>query len=143
MPLWCELPRLFFLATLLLIAISDARQRRIPNLWVLCLLAFALLSLLLCDRAISGAKLEWSGIGGSALAVLLLAFPGYIGRQLGAGDIKLLLVFCVVFPLGILLLIMVLAFGGLAVACIIGRHRSLPFAPFMAAFSCMAILGSY
>lgn len=141
MPFWEELPRLFFLVILLLIGLSDARDRRIPNALLLGLLSLALLSLLLFGRSVSGIEMEWPGVGLSVLAVLLLSVPGYLGRQLGAGDIKLLLVFPMVFSIGQLLPVMVLAYAGLALTCIIWRRKSLPFAPFMATFSFAVILG--
>ena len=82
--------RLVWAATLvwlLLIAISDLRQRRIPNVLSLGAAGLALLVL-----AAQGA----SALGGSVSSALAaagiaaaLTLPAYIGNLLGAGDVKL------------------------------------------------------
>jgi Type IV leader peptidase family. len=69
------------------IAGSDWRSLRIPNAWLLLLLVPALLAQFWTGHGLLGAGT------GDALGGLLfaggLALPGYLARQLGAGDVKL------------------------------------------------------
>ncbi|WP_374276933.1 prepilin peptidase [Azonexus sp.] len=71
------------------VAAMDIAQRRIPNFLVggaafVCLFALAWIG-----QAPLGGE-PWSVAGGLALA-LLLTLPGYLMRQLGAGDVKMLM----------------------------------------------------
>lgn len=70
-------------------ALQDARQRRISNLLTLGALAAALLHLLCFGSSITGASPQAATL---ALGVAcLLSLPGYLARQMGAGDVKMLL----------------------------------------------------
>lgn len=72
-------------ATVLVAAIYDLRYRRIPN-WLT-------LSALLFGVALNAAQFGWSGLAialrGAGLA-LLIYFPMYALRGMGAGDVKLM-----------------------------------------------------
>lgn len=68
---------------------SDFRRRRLPNVLTLGAGAFGLLSLAVTGASPLGAS-GMSMLAGSGLA-LILTLPGYFLRQLGAGDVKLLL----------------------------------------------------
>ncbi len=68
---------------------QDAQQRRISNLLTLGALAVALLHLLVFGSSLTGA-----GVTHTALAMgvaCLLSLPGYLTRQMGAADVKMLL----------------------------------------------------
>ena len=71
----------------LLIAVTDLRQRRVPNL----LLLLGLLPSLawLCWRGHTPLGAEWFDALAGMFAGLFLALPGYLHSQLGAGDVKL------------------------------------------------------
>lgn len=74
----------------LVVAVSDWRQRRIPNTLLVAAAAGAVLGLFLHGRSLLGAS-------GSSVALgvalgFLLTVPGYLMRALGAGDVKLLFV---------------------------------------------------
>ncbi len=111
----------------------DARERRIPDLWLL-LGGAGLLALRLAARA-----LDLSQLAGAAVAVLLLlgVREGF-GRRMGLGDVKLaaLIGFLLGFP-GCLLAVFLGSFSG---ACFILLRRALAgkphsasvaFAPFL------------
>lgn len=71
------------------VAALDIAQRRIPNFLVggaafVCLFVLAWIG----QAPLGGGP--WSVAGGLALA-LLLTLPGYLMRQLGAGDVKMLM----------------------------------------------------
>lgn len=77
------------LTWLLLVAVSDLRKRRIPN--VLSIGAVAVASLVLVihgDSVLGGSIVSALWAAGIALALTL---PAYIGHALGAGDVKLAL----------------------------------------------------
>lgn len=70
-------------------ALQDAQHRRISNLLTLGALAAALLHLLAFGSSFTGA-----GVQAAALAMgvaCLLSLPGYLTRQMGAADVKMLL----------------------------------------------------
>ncbi len=127
----------------------DIAQRRIPNFLVggaafVCLFALAWIG-----QAPLGGE-PWSVAGGLALA-LLLTLPGYLIRQLGAGDVKMLLA---VATMGGYMLVLqtfvigALIAGAVAMGCLFMRSHpwgaSLPqtgrFLPFGAALACGLIL---
>ncbi|MFC6671226.1 prepilin peptidase [Marinobacterium aestuariivivens] len=118
---------------LLQIAVFDARYRRIPNSLLLVLLAVSLGSLLLIERSLAGVQLGWQDIGLSMLTVLAVTLPGYLKRQLGAGDLKLLLVCCLVFTPVQLITIIAFSFSALVVAGWIGKFgkNKIPYSPFL------------
>jgi prepilin peptidase CpaA len=69
----------------LVVAVSDWRQRRIPNTLLVAAAVGAVLGLLVHGRSLLGAS-------GSSVALgvalgLLLTVPGYLMRALGAGDV--------------------------------------------------------
>jgi prepilin peptidase CpaA len=71
-----------------LVAWTDWRSRRLPNLLTLGAVALAMLCLLFIGRSWTGAPVgtAWAGFA----TALLLTFPGYALGRLGAGDVKLL-----------------------------------------------------
>jgi len=67
---------------------QDARQRRISNLLTLGALAVALLHLLALGSSLTGASIQAAAL---AMGVAcLLSLPGYLTRQMGAADVKML-----------------------------------------------------
>ncbi|HZX32440.1 MAG TPA: prepilin peptidase [Rhodocyclaceae bacterium] len=83
--LWVGLSALWAVA----LAYSDCRHRRLPNVATLGGGLIGLLALAVTGTSPLGAS-GMSMLAGSGLA-LLLTLPGYFLRQLGAGDVKLLL----------------------------------------------------
>lgn len=77
------------LAWLLLIAVSDLRQRRIPNVLSLGAVGVASLVLLMQGASVLGGTVP-SALAAGGIAVAL-TLPAYIGNALGAGDVKLAL----------------------------------------------------
>lgn len=67
-------------------AVIDARQRRIPNTGLLLVLIPALLALVLQSRGILGTTPASSVAG--AVILMAVTLPGYLLRRLGAGDVK-------------------------------------------------------
>lgn len=74
----------------LVIAVSDWRQRRIPNTLLVAAAVGAILGFLVHGRSLLGASAGSVALG--AALGLLLTVPGYLVRGLGAGDVKLLFV---------------------------------------------------
>lgn len=73
-----------FLLLLVVAGVTDVRERRIPNVVVLALLAAGLLvSALLGGAAGAGWSLAAAGLG------FIIWIPFYVFRMLGAGDVKL------------------------------------------------------
>ena len=128
------------LGVALLAAISDIRERRIPNALILIGLVVAVSIV-----AISG---QWSdALLGSGIGMALLAFPRLMARDaVGFGDLKLVGVLglgagvsgiVVVVGLAVVAAIPVFVLGGRK-----ARHfKVLPFAPFLATgvAGCMAV----
>lgn len=120
------------------VALSDLRSRRIPNLWLLALLAPALLALALTGEGLLGAS-PTDSLAGAAIAGGLL-LPGFALRQLGAGDVKLAA--CLGLVLGAtrgaeMVLVAAVLLGAAAAAVIAyaptTRGRRLPAGPALAA----------
>ncbi|MGB0211868.1 prepilin peptidase [Algiphilus sp.] len=115
-------------------AIVDARQRRVPNAVPLCILALAMMALLIDPHlGVSpgwGASLAGMGLG------LLLTMPGYMLGVMGGGDVKLMAAaaFACGWPLALpLVAATAIAMGLLAaVALARGRRDRQPAAPAMA-----------
>ncbi len=70
-------------------ALQDAQQRRISNLLTLGGLAVALAHLLLSGSSFTGASFKAATLAMSAAC--LLSLPGYLTRQMGAADVKMLI----------------------------------------------------
>ncbi|UQY36733.1 prepilin peptidase [Pseudomonas fulva] len=68
---------------------QDAQQRRISNLLTLGALAAALLHLLALGSSFTGASVQAAALAMGAAC--LLSLPGYLTRQMGAADVKMLL----------------------------------------------------
>jgi prepilin peptidase CpaA len=131
------------------VAAMDIAQRRIPNFLVggaalVCLFVLAWIG----QAPLGGGA--WSVAGGLALA-LLLTLPGYLMRQLGAGDVKMLLAVATMGGYGLVLYTFIsgaLIAGVVALGCLLTRSypwgASLPqtgrFLPFGAALACGLIL---
>jgi prepilin peptidase CpaA len=100
-------------------ALTDVRERRIPNRLVLAGLATALIL-----RAVWGLEPFWHGVGGAGLA-LAVGFPLFALRAFGGGDVKFLIA-CGAFvglPLLWLSALFTAVFGGvLALVVMIGRR---------------------
>lgn len=70
-------------------ALQDAQQRRISNLLTLGGLTVALAHLLLWGSSFTGASFKAAAL---AMGVAcLLSLPGYLTRQMGAADVKMLI----------------------------------------------------
>jgi prepilin peptidase CpaA len=72
-------------ATVVIAAVFDVRQRRIPN-WLV-------LAALISGLALNTFLFEWPGLRMSLLGILLaflIYFPLYLLRGMGAGDVKLM-----------------------------------------------------
>jgi len=72
------------------IAWNDWRRRRVPNRALWSMLLWVAVSLLALQHTPAGASALQSGFG--FLLGLGLGLPGYLLRQLGAGDVKLIAV---------------------------------------------------
>jgi prepilin peptidase CpaA len=99
-----------------LVGYWDLRYRRIPNG-----LTFGAMSVGIVDWALAGASPL--GAGGAFMAIgaglaLLLTLPGYFLRQLGAGDVKLLLAIALLGGTAAVLISFVL--GALGAAAVVG-----------------------
>ena len=81
------LPASCLAAWAVVIAAFDLRQRRIPNLALVLVVAPAIVSLAAYGGGLIGVSLLQS-LGGCVFAGALLV-PGYLARQVGAGDVKL------------------------------------------------------
>lgn len=82
------MPYFILLGWLAACAWQDARQRRISNLLTLGALATALLHLLALGSSLTGAPVQAAAL---AMGVAcLLSLPGYLTRQMGAADVKML-----------------------------------------------------
>lgn len=109
---------------------SDLRSRRIPNRALVLALAFGVLAyatLAVVDTPWNGLKaLAW-GVIGLLLGALLLG-PGYALKQLGAGDVKLLMTFGFLLgPFGTAFtLIGGAIIGGIWALALSWRHGGLP-----------------
>jgi prepilin signal peptidase PulO-like enzyme (type II secretory pathway) len=133
---------LLFAACMAPVVWADARERRIPDLWLL-LAAASLLALRLAFGT-----LAWAQLAGAAAALLLLAGVRLaFGRRLGLGDVKLaaLIGFLLGLP-GCLLAVFLGASGG--TAYVLARHavagvphsRSVAFGPFLVSGAIAAFL---
>ena len=133
---------LIFAVCMLPVVYTDARERRIPDLWLL-LAGAGLLAL----RLASGA-LAWSQPIGAAAAVLL--FQGVrlaFGRRMGLGDVKLaaLIGFLLGFP-GSLLAVFLGASAGTGFVLLrravagVPHGRSVAFGPFLVSGAIAAFL---
>jgi len=71
----------------LAVAISDVRQRRVPNLLLILLAVPAVLTLVVNHHGLLGAGI-WDSLAGLVLGTAPL-LAGYFIRQVGAGDVKL------------------------------------------------------
>jgi prepilin peptidase CpaA len=116
-----------FAALLVWVCVSDVRERRIPNIAVLGLVAtFAAAAL----AGLLPASL-WSGLAAGGVG-LLAGFALYLGGVLGAGDSKLfaaLALFAGLQHLMLLALATVLAGGLMAVGVLLLRPRTASRAP--------------
>lgn len=77
------------LTWLLLIAVSDLKKRRIPNVLSLGAITVALLVLVIDGTSVLGGSITSALV--AAGVALMLTLPAYIGNALGAGDVKLAL----------------------------------------------------
>jgi prepilin peptidase CpaA len=124
----------------LVVAVIDIRQRRVPNLLLILAAVPACASLLLARGGLLNVGPVLALIGALIGAALLL--PGYLLRQVGAGDVKLAaLLGLMVGAVGVLwtLLGAALALGGMAIFAKLRRPKGyrLPAAVALAAgFEC-------
>lgn len=89
------------------ISLADLYARRLPNLLTLGMCLLAIGWLLVTGHAMLGAS--WQSVMLSALVSLLLTLPAYVGRWLGAGDVKLLLAIALLGGNEIMLITFVIA----------------------------------
>ncbi len=124
---YCLLSGLLVLAVL--VSISDFRMRRIPNLLLLLALIYAA-ALLAVFSMMHGVTFFFRGLMMSLLGMLMgwffLYFP-YRLRQVGAGDVKLMMVFGFYLgPMGVALALLNGALiGGLWALALSWRHGGL------------------
>jgi leader peptidase (prepilin peptidase)/N-methyltransferase len=140
---WTRLAELLiFAACMAPAAYTDARERRIPDLWLL-LAGAGLLGLRLARGT-----LGWAQPSGAAAAVLLLLGVRLaFGRRLGLGDVKLgaLIGFLLGFP-GCLLAVFLGASAGAGFVLLrravagVPQSRSVAFGPFLASGAIAAFL---
>jgi len=71
----------------LVVAIFDWRRRRVPNPALILVAVPAVLALVFYRKGLLGAGVVESLVGFAFGAVILL--PGYLSKQIGAGDVKL------------------------------------------------------
>jgi Flp pilus assembly protein protease CpaA len=71
------------------VGLSDLYRRHIPNILTIGACLIAVISLLFTGHALLGA--HWQSVALGTAISLLLTFPAYAARLLGAGDVKLLL----------------------------------------------------
>jgi prepilin peptidase CpaA len=99
----------------ILVSRHDLRERRIPNVLLVIALALALgvfVALGAFSNWITAAKGIGYGLFGMLLGAAFLV-PGYAARQLGAGDVKLLMTFGFLLgPLGAVLTLLIGAIVG-------------------------------
>jgi prepilin signal peptidase PulO-like enzyme (type II secretory pathway) len=133
---------LIFAACMAPVVYTDARERRIPDLWLL-LAGAGLLALRLARGS-----LAWTQpIGALAAALLLLGVRLAFGRRLGLGDVKLaaLIGFLLGFP-GCLLAVFLGASAGTGFVLLrravagLPHSRSVAFGPFLVSGAVAAFL---
>lgn len=71
----------------LAVAAFDWRQRRVPNPALILVVVPALLALVVYRKGLLEIEV-WESLAGFAFGTVIL-LPGYIAKQLGAGDVKL------------------------------------------------------
>jgi leader peptidase (prepilin peptidase)/N-methyltransferase len=140
---WTRLSELLiFAACMAPVVYVDARERRIPDLWLL-LAGAGLLALRLARGT-----LAWDQPAGASVAVLLLQGVRLaFGRRLGLGDVKLaaLIGFLLGFP-GCLLAVFLGASAGTAFVLLrwaaagVPHGRSVAFGPFLVSGAVAAFL---
>jgi Flp pilus assembly protein protease CpaA len=67
---------------------TDVSFRRIPNVFIMAAILFAMAYLAFTGQAMLGGS--WQSVLLGAALALTLTVPGYLARLLGAGDVKLL-----------------------------------------------------
>ena len=106
------------------IAWGDWRRRKIPNVAIFLGLALGLFALALRPGAVPARG--WGDAGLGLLAGFAWTFPGYLGRQLGAGDVKYAAVIgglCGAWPGLYAQLYAMIALGLAGVAALIAKRR--------------------
>ncbi len=140
---WTRLAELLiFAACMAPVVYTDARERRIPDLWLLLAVA-GLLALRLARGTLGWAQ----PIGAAAAALLLLGVRLAFGRRLGLGDVKLaaLIGFLLGFP-GCLLAVFLGASSGTGFVLLrqavagVPHGRSVAFGPFLVSGAVAAFL---
>ncbi|MFP8966840.1 prepilin peptidase [Pokkaliibacter sp. CJK22405] len=132
------------LAVLILLARiswTDWVERRIPNVLLIAVLALALGHLVLTGQLLFGREGQWGQLLWSMVLVALLTLPGMALKQLGAGDVKLLWVFCLLMGLGQLMLVCVLGLLALVISAFWIKRRPLPLAPYVSVVVLLLWLG--
>ena len=105
-----------YMVLLVIVGISDIRNRKIPNWSVLAICALAVPWILLAPGASFGSS------GEAILVAFLISFPLYLAGLVGAGDSKLLMAVALVVgasKLMLFLLIVALAGGVLAIVSLL------------------------
>ena len=136
----------FVSSVLVVLAVIDLEQRRLPNRIVVpsTLVALAAQAAFFPERIVEC-------IAAALGAALFLLVPGLICRGgIGMGDVKLALLLGVALGEGVLVALLIAAFASLPAAAVIlaragvtGRRRTIPFGPFLAAGAVAALfLGS-
>ena len=95
-------------------ALSDLKEEKIPNRWVLTGLLLSLTGQILFCR-----ESRWHPEFLSALIPFLLLIPFYLFRMIGAGDIKLLMVTGIFMKPGQMLLLLLFTFLPAAVYAVL------------------------
>lgn len=102
-----------YLVLLVIVSISDIRNRKIPNWSVLAICALAVPWILLAPGASFGSS------GEAILVAFLISFPLYLAGLVGAGDSKLLMaVALVVGASKLMLFLLIVALAGGAIAAV-------------------------
>ena len=76
------------------VCLTDLYFRSIPNILTIGAYLVAIFSLLITGHALLGA--QWQSVAMGVVLSLLLTFPAYAVRLLGAGDVKLILAIAVI-----------------------------------------------
>src|SRR3954452_1955767 len=129
-------------ALLAIVTVTDLDRRVIPNRVLVVAAASAIAIAALGERSSLAERLVAALVGGGLLLPLALAYPD----GLGMGDVKLVAVIGLFLgPATAAAVLVAFAAGGLTGAVLIARDgaaarkRSLPFAPFLAAGSLVAL----
>ena len=137
---WALAAHVILLALLAAAAVTDVRERRLPN----PLAAASALAAAACSLASCGpARLAGNALLALAVLVALAGFElawrrvrGSAGQ--GMGDVKAVSALALASPLGALAAY-ALALAALAAACAVRRERALPLMPFLGAAFAIAV----